>query len=246
MKETLISWLIPNQTPAPLVIVILFLILLIVSLWKINDIKSLFPKAKKIHRSCSDCMMIAYGIWLKCEAAVSKIKNGILDEQKKFAEGKLEEFELVLLQSYKNDQLKLRENCDDICRLNEEHKQYVLYQEALHNAFRLVYKEIVRSCRENGFCQLHTDRFATYVKNKTKDLIRIARQYLMTIYPRDGMFVTLQHRFQNLDERAVEDVVFEIYIYAKTVDIEAHKNIKLLEDQFHVDVDKHIGVKENK
>jgi hypothetical protein len=243
MWKVIGAWLLAN--PAPIVITVLVLVLLIVALWKIDTIKTLLPKpkAKKPARSCSDCMMIAYGIWLKHDAEVDKIRDSILDNQMRFAEQKLEDFELFLLQDYKDDQVSFRPKGEVVSpeRLKEEYKEYVIYQEALHNSFRLVFKEIRRSCKENGFCELHTERFASYVKNKAKDLLRIARQYLMTVYPQEGMIVPLKHRFQKMDERHVEDMAFEIYINAKTIYNDAHTQMKELEDNFHTDIDRHVG-----
>jgi len=241
------AWLLAN--PAPIVITVLVLVLLIVTLWKIDSIKAIFPKRKqkKFKRSCSDCMMIAYGIWLKYDADIDKIRDSVLDSQMLFAEQKLEEFELWLLQDYKNDQVAFRPEGKvvDHERLVEEYKEYILYQEVLHNSFRMIFKEIRRSCKENGFCEIHTERFATYVKNKTKDLIRIGRQYLMTVYPQENMFVPLKHRFQKLDTRRVEDMTFEIYINAKTIYNDVYNQMKKLEDKFHADIDRYVGGDEN-
>jgi len=245
MWNVIATWLI--AIPAPILIIILLLVLMIVALWKIDSIKSLLPKirSKKINnkRSCSDCMMIAYGIWLKHDAEVDNIRDNIFEIQKRFAEQKLEEYELWLLQDYKDDQVSFRPKnmVIETERLMVEFKEYVIYQEAIHNAFRLVAKEIYRSCKENGFHELDTERFASYVKNKTKDLIRIAQQYMLNSYPQEGMIVPLKHRFQKLDERQIEDLVFEVYINAKTIFNNATKQINDLVKQFHVNIDNHIS-----
>lgn len=243
MWKTVSVWLLANS--APIVIIVLVLVLLIVLVWKIDTIKTFLPKhsTKPIRRSCSDCMMIAYGIWLRHDAAIDKIKHNIIEHQMRFVEQKIEEYELLLLQDYKKDQVKKRKEniITKIEHLTQEHKEYILYQEALHNAFRLIIKEIRRSYKENGFYNLHAERFASYVKNKAKDLIRIGEQYMMSVYPQEHMFIAIEKRFQKLDERQIEDLTFEIYINAKTTYNEAHKQMTQLEKQFQIDIDKHIG-----
>lgn len=240
----ILEWLFSTQ-PLPIAITVVVLLLAFLFLLKFDKFRTFVKipkKKKKVKRSCSDCMIISFHRWINYMEEVQSIKNNIIDVQERFAEEKIKEITIKLQLDYKSHQMDIRsdeenQNPD----LEEEQKEYILYEEALHNAFRLVKEEILRTFLENGFHELSGERFSLYVKNKTKDLIRIGKQYMLTKYPPHGMKISLESRFDRLDEKYIEDVTFDVYVNAKSIRNNAEYKIEKIKEDFKKDQEEFIS-----
>jgi len=183
---------------------------------------------KRNRRACFDCYHIIISKKEKFQSFVEILENRILKDQMNFLEQKLIQITNMLSMSYRVDITKFR---SDEPNVQEEHKQYILYREALKNALMIAKDEIRRSFKENGFLELSGNEFTSYVKGKTQILISMVREYIVNHYPYSGMIVDLDARFANFDKNTLEDMVFEIFNNAKDVkSIALHKIEKLTAD----------------
>lgn len=204
----------------------------------INWIISKFRKK----RSCGDCALLMINTVTDTMKRKKDITDYILDEQMNYVELKIEILILDFLTSYKEKQLKLR-NQNKTPDYVMEQKEYLLYQEGLHNALRLVVKEIKRSFKENGFHYKSGKEFADYVKEKSKELISIGKKYLMSCYPSENMIVSLKGLFDGLDTADIEDKVFDIFINAKEIKIKSIQKINEIDEEFKENINKFVNNK---
>lgn len=195
---------------------------------------SLFKRKNKL--SCGYCALIMLNSVSDSVRKKKEIKDNLLDDQMKYVELKIEVFVSNMLQSYKKDQKQFRKNNENPDYVMED-KEYKLYKEGLKNTIELVIREIRRSFKENGFHQKSGKEFADYVKEKSAELISIAKNYTMLYYPSDNMIVPLSYRFEKLDEKEIEDLTFEVFIKAKEIINNAEIKIKEIENQFQKTMD---------
>lgn len=238
-------WLAALPTIWQLVIVILTIFAIVVIslfgkfVWNAGVVKIGIGKDKNNKkRSCVDCIRIILGKTAKFQVKRDILQSNILKNQMTFAEIKLKEFELFLIQDYKSQLVKKR---TESTNLQDEHKQFLIYQEALMNSFDLIKSEIRRSFKENGFHQLSGNDYASYVKAKAESLVSIGRQYLLSRYPFEGMTISLEERFASLDKSRACDHVFDIYNRAKEIRKEADNDISELDSRYEKEINDFIG-----
>lgn len=184
-------------------------------------------------RSCGDCIVILFSKGKKHEVDRNKFLDRILKDQMNFVEQKIIEIQLKTFQSFRKDVLEFGTEIDHA----EKEKQYKQYCETLKNALEIGKNEVRRSFKENGFHSLSGLEYSNYVKDKTQTLISMVKTYLIDHYPHERMVVTLDHRFANLDERMIEDEIFEVFNKAKEVRNEAEAKVAELDEGFKKDID---------
>lgn len=194
----------------------------------------LFKKVKSKKRSCGDCILIIFGISEKYKSQEDIINKRILSEQMNYVEQKIEQITLELLRTYKEQQIKISSLGNYYPEWIE--RDYINYREALFNSIELAKKECRRAFKENGFHTMSGKEFADYVKEKTIDLLSISRKYMMGAYYKDAA-ISIESRFKAFNEREFEDVVFDIFIKAKEIKINAQNKIKELEKNLKEDID---------
>ena len=187
-------------------------------------------------RSCADCALLLFSKRERLEYRKRDIENKILKNQMNFAEIKLLEVQSGLLHSYRED---LKNNRGSSFDHIEEHRQYKLYQGLLSSALMSVKDEIRRSFKENGFEKMGGSEFSTYVKNKATNLTSIGKDFMINMYPYDGMIISLDSRLDKLDAMypKLEDSCFETYVKAKEVINEANEKIEALSVEFATEID---------
>lgn len=190
-------------------------------------------------RSCRDCIMLLMGKRTEFEGKYNAIKSDILRDQMNFAEHKIQEVQYSLLDSYKKDidYFKNQKNFSDI---QEENKQYLLYQECISNALLYAKDELRRSFKENGFHKMDSNDLKDYLRTKTQTLISIVRDYLRRNYPYHGMVVPLEERFKKVDQsqiHKINDIIEDIYINARSVRTKIEKKLVELNKNFSTDID---------
>jgi len=193
-------------------------------------------------RSCGDCILLIFGISEKSKNEIQKIERKILESQMNYVEQKIEIITLDLLRTYKDDQETLKSQTSIEIDNDILERDYINYKESLSNAVDIAKKEIRRSFKENGFDGKSGKEFADYVKEKSKDILSIARIYMLSSYFKNA-FVPLEYRFAKFDERGFEDLIFEIYIKAKELRIEAENKIESLENKLKVEIDQFVKEK---
>lgn len=187
-------------------------------------------------RSCSDCILIIFGISAKYKTEIEILEKNILKEQMNYVEQKIETLFLDLIRTYKEDQLKkLKEQSNYSLDLVD--KEYIIYQEVLSNSIEVAKREVRRSFKENGFHIKSGKEFADYVKGKTKDVLAIARKHMINKYPKNAL-ILIEERFSSFDEKDFEDLMFDVYIKAKEIRIETENKIKELEIKFKEEIDR--------
>lgn len=182
-------------------------------------------------RNCGDCILLMMSKRERYEVSRDRIMNSILKDQMNVAEQKLLAVKSLLLSSYRDT---LRERRDGDPNVDEENKQYRLYQGVLGNALMSVKDEIRRSFKENGFVDLSGTDYSLYVKDKVATLTAIGRDHVIDLYPYSGMVVTVEDRIKNLDKIApvLEDICFEMFQKAKDIDKEALRQLNKLNEEF--------------
>ena len=147
------------------------------------------------------------------------------------AEQKLLAVKSLILSSYRDTLKERREGDPDI---DEENKQYRLYQGVLGNALISVKDEVRRSFKENGFVDLSGTEYSLYVKDKVATLTAIGRDHVTDLYPYSGMTVTVEDRIKNLETIAptLEDICFEMFQKAKDIEKDALRQLNKLNDEF--------------
>jgi hypothetical protein len=205
----------------------------------------LLPKIKKIcrkiinrRRSCGDCMLIMLGISEKYRSAEDKINRNILNRKMSKVERKIEIIISELLKKYKEYQTNLI-NEQGIANYNIIDKEYWGYKHSMVNATYLLKMAIKKTFLENNFDKLSDKEFSMYVKDKTLELISIYENSILQDYPKD-CFVEIDFLFQNFDKNWFEDIMFEIYISAKEVQLDAESRTKELERGLRDDINNFI------
>lgn len=182
-------------------------------------------------RNCGDCILLMMSKRERYEVSRDRLMNGILKDQMNVAEQKLLAVKSLLLSSYR-DTLRDRRHGDP--NVDEENKQYRLYQGVLGNALMSVKDEIRRSFKENGFVCLSGTDFSLYVKDKVATLTAIGRDHVIDLYPYSGMTVTVEDRIKNLERiaPALEDICFEMFQKAKDIEKDALRQLNKLNNEF--------------
>jgi hypothetical protein len=190
----------------------------------------------KKERSCKDCVLLILSKKAQHSSIVEKKEASILRDQMNFVEQKMQEVLFGFIDSY-NQQQKEVGDVDPI----RKNKEITLYSEALKNALFQVKDEVRRSFKENGFHELKDSDFREYVKDKTRAIISIAKNYFINRYPHQGMQIGLSERFVKLDEARIEDLTNEVFIKAKEIRNDIDEQIKKLNESFANDMGKFMG-----
>jgi len=230
----------PSWQGITTLIIVLLIIILTPQIRKLSV--WIFEKFVAKKRSCGDCILIIFGISEKYKTQIDQISRRILETQMNYAEQKIEMLILELLRTYKEQQNKKLETTDKKASSKELDKEYINYRECLLNAIELSRREVRRTFKENGFEDLSGKEFADYVKDKAKDLLAIARNYMMNSYFKDS-YIQIEERFNSFDERAFEDLVFDVYIKAKEAKNTSVKKMVDLDQEFKNEIDNFITKK---
>jgi len=227
----------------PYIIIFILLAIVIISLygqlgWGSKLFKFVLGKDKSKKRTCTDCIRVILGKTAKFQTRRDILQNNVLKNQMTYAEIKLKEFELYLIQDYKSQLYQRRTPTSNLCI---EHKEFLLYQETLLNACETIKSEIRRSFKENGFHELTGTEYSSYVKSKAEALISIGRQYIMSRYPFEGMIIPLDDRFEMLDKASVSDYTNSIYGRAKEIRLDADREIAELDSKYEKEITEFIG-----
>jgi hypothetical protein len=104
--------------------------------------------------------------------------------------------------------------------VDNETLQYRMFWGMLNNALNIIVKnEIRKSFKENGFDHLSGNDFSNYVKDKSKTLQAMLKQYIMDLYPPESsrLKVSLDDVLDYLNQRNLvfESLIFEIFAEAK-------------------------------
>jgi hypothetical protein len=198
-----------------------------------------FGKSVKLvtkSRSCSDCRKLVMSRTMQFDQAVKMIKDDILRDQLNYADEKIHEVNYDLTASYMKDIITCREK-DQPVDFSRESKEYLLYQETLGNAMNLVKDEIRRAFKENGFYEMSDCAFSDYIKGKCKLLVSVAREYVRSRYPFQGMMVPMEWRFGRLPEQQIESVCCDLFTRAKEIKKIAEQKIVELGEHYDLDID---------
>jgi len=168
--EDFIRWLcvFPPVTSYFIVAALLIIIILIKSETIITVYK--WITKRKTVRSCSDCILIVFGIREKHQQELNNLNHNILRSQMSYFEQKIHELTLWMINSYQDDLDTLGKGKPNSLRLS----QFGNYQEALKNAMWAVKDEVRKSFKENGFADMNDIEFSSYLKAKTRGLISIS------------------------------------------------------------------------
>lgn len=232
--------LFPHPWILPTIIVLLITGIIYISVFGRFDLTFGFWKfglghLRNKNRSCGDCILILFGKGKKHETERNYILNDILRDQMNFVEQKIFEVQMELTQSYIKDLNKYGKTLSEL----EKYKQLKLYSSLLKNALTLAKDFVRKNCKENHFCEWSGVEYSNYVKDKTQSLISLVQGFFIENYPSD-MVIDLPGRFSRLDERKIEDVVFEIYNYAKQTKINAEQKIQEIDIKFKDDINLYV------
>jgi hypothetical protein len=229
-----------NTLPDSLGIITLIIVLLIFILS--SQIKKSFnwliKKMGLNKRSCGDCILILFGISEKYKKEEDYINRHLLNKKMNYVEQKMEYMTIELTKKYKDFQIEILKQSKNYNYENVD-KEFWGYKHALVNALYLFKKNIKFTFLENGFHVLNDKDMSIYVKEKSQSFISTFENFLTSDYPRDNI-VNVNKIYNFLDKNWFEDIMFDIYIEAKKIQIEADIKIKDLENKLKNEINKFI------
>jgi hypothetical protein len=179
-------------------------------------------------RACSDCLSIITNEYDKYNFNKLLREEKILTQRMNYTEGKLIEIEKDITALFEK---RIDINVD-------EHETYLVIESKmfygiLKEALYVVKKEIRRSCKEEGFCELSDIEFAHYTHEKAKVLQSILLRELKRIYP-TGTLVPIDFILSDIESKydTFHEYINGIFIYAKQVIIEEEKEQIELEAKY--------------
>lgn len=180
-------------------------------------------------RSCSDCLHILMSEHERYDFNKQLKADKILTYRMNYTEEKLMELENDLINMFER-KLDKQTSFDLNKALIESKMFYGLLKEALYH----VKKEIRKSYKENGFCELDDFEFGNYVNDKSKAILSILTRYLRNIYPAYGTSVSIDDIVLDIESKStsIHEYVHDIFLFAKQVIIEYEKEIEELETSF--------------
>lgn len=180
-------------------------------------------------RSCSDCLHILMSEHEKYDFNKQLKADKILTYRMNYTEEKLMELENDLINMFER-KLDRQTSLDLNKALIESKMFYGLLKEALYQ----VKKEIRKSYKENGFCELSDIEFSIYVNDKTKAIMSVLTRYLRNIYPAYGTTVSIDDIIADIESKSasIHEYVHDIFLFAKQVIIEYEKEIEGLNTTF--------------
>ncbi|MFW6282043.1 MAG: hypothetical protein ACOC1O_04545 [bacterium] len=128
--------------------------------------------------------------------------------------------------------------------------QYRMFWGLTNDAINIQMKEeILRSFKENGFCELSGNNFAQYAKNQNKIVTSILKNHIINLYPisKSGLKVNMDDvlNYISIKEAYIEDIIFEIYIEAKRIKNYNDELITSIDAKFEKEIDNYIKRKKS-
>jgi len=179
---------------------------------------SIVPYVEK-RRSCEDCLSIIANEYEKFILEKILKTDRILNYQMNFTEEKLIELESDIIELFeKRIDTHTSESASHL--VIESKMFYGVLREALY----IVKKEIRKSCKENGFCELSDLLFSYYINDKTKVLQTILIRELKKGYPANTL-VPIDLIITDVESNygVFHEYVSSIFTYAKQNIVEEEK-----------------------
>jgi hypothetical protein len=180
-------------------------------------------------RSCADCLHIVMSEHEKYGFNKQLKADKILTYRMNYSEEKLMELENDLFSLFEK-KLDKQTSVDITKTLIESKMFYGLLKEALY----YVKKEIRKSYKEDGFCDLSDYDFDNYVNDKTKAVLSTLTRYLRNIYPAYGTSVSVDDIILDIESKnaIIHEYVRDIFTFAKQIIVEYEKEMEELKIKF--------------
>lgn len=221
---------------------IIFAIMLVISSPIRDFIGNVILKFLKRKRLCIDCSKILFAKREKLDASRDKHykeieyeEDNILKHQMNFAEQKLEEIELILIQMM-NERIKELKLEHDI---EGEVLNYRMFWGLVRDAlFFRMRDEMRRSFKENGFYNMSGQLFSIFVKEKSRVLHTILRNHIINLYPNNQCLISMEKVLTFINgvfERDFEDMIFSVYEESKRIKRQCMQNILDIKNRIEMD-----------
>lgn len=180
-------------------------------------------------RSCSDCLRIIESEKDKYNFNKKMREDKILNYRMNYTEEKLLEFENDVTSAFEKRLDKSPGEKESYLEI-ESKMFYGLFKDVLYK----VKKEIRRSCKENGFCELSDLEFSNFINDKSKIVMSILIRELKNIYPAYGTLVPIEFIVEDIESKfeSIHEYIEDIFVYAKQVIEENEKDMKEMEDKY--------------
>jgi len=180
-------------------------------------------------RSCSDCLRIIDNEKDKYNFNEKLREDKILNYRMNYTEEKLSEMENDITNLFEK-RIDKSEGEEESYLTVESKMFYGLFKDVLSK----VKKEIRRSCKENGFCELSGLEFSTFVNDKSKVVLSILTRELKNIYPAYGTLVPIEAIISDIESKAdvIHGYIDDIFVYATQVIKDYEKEKKEMEDKY--------------
>jgi hypothetical protein len=180
-------------------------------------------------RSCSDCLRIIESEKDKYNFNKKMREDKILNYRMNYTEEKLLEFENDVTSTFEKRLDKSPGERESYLEI-ESKMFYGLFKDVLYK----VKKEIRRSCKENGFCELSDLEFSNFINDKSKIVMSILIRELKNIYPAYGTIVPIEFIVEDIESKfeSIHEYIEDIFVYAKQVIEENEKDMKEMESQY--------------
>lgn len=177
--------------------------------------------------NCTDCRKILVTKTTKYHKERDNAYSVVLRNQLNYTEQKIHEMSMSILKNYRSTLIS-GERVDE----NDENKQYILFSETLKNAMNMVKDEFRRAFKENGFVDMQDTEYREYLKDRVSSIITIIQEYLITIYPYNGMKLDHSLIGNIVTYDLINAFVYDIVDNAKAVAISANEKIIKLDQEF--------------
>lgn len=191
-------------------------------------------------RSCGDCILLLIGEREKFEIQIKQETNRILKSQMNFAEQKLLEIQNVVMRAVVEAIHKYaQKNQNAIHEVIQYKLIYGLFREAMLN----IKDEMRRSFKDNGFYEMGSSDFMSFVKDRTAIIHSILDQYVRNMFPDHSGIIGSQDIIYIFEaEKEFLSAVFkDIYFYAKSVKTETEDRVKNIKKDFKQWIDEFIS-----
>ena len=242
------------NTHGPVIGMIFILsLLLIISIYRLDIIMSLFKITKSPFKSDNKTCDIISGKAITINTNIliylfelhthykdntSKFKNEMYNKQIEFCDQIMDQIIDNSCKKYRKqqeDQLQMIRDSNDCIDSGEVIKEFTLFKDAIRSAFYInVRKKVERSFEKNGFYYLCENDLKAYIGQKTDMIISdITKQ--LTVY-----FPIFNYMLIKPDSIVMDEIIDKEYIMKKTTEI--YKNAVVLHDEF---VDKEEYIKQD-
>lgn len=175
-------------------------------------------------RTCVDCSHIMINEYERYEINKQARADKVLTYRMNYTEEKLMEIETDLIGKIEK---RLEEYSKANINFNPEIESALFYG-LLKDSLYFVKKEIRRSFKENGFCELSEYDFTSFIRDKYRLVVSVLIRQIKNLYPSHGTVISIESIITDIESMSndIQIHIKNIFTYAKQVIAENEEEMK--------------------